>query len=124
MAKNETTPTTSTNAYNQPALCSPSKRYEPKMRPEKASSNSNPQTPPQVSRTSRSKRVHRRTNSAGGVDTSRSSLKKITGAAAMGGSPSKKVHVEALMTARFDRLSDVDRVRRVKMNSEKITKVF
>ena len=88
------------------------------MRQEKASSN--PRTPPQVSKASRSKRGHRRTNSTGGEDTSRSSLKKITGA--VRGSPSKKI--EALLTARFERLSDVDRVRRVKMNSEKLMKVL
>ena len=119
MANSETTPTTPTNAYNnRPALCSPTKRYEPKMRQEKASSNS--RTPPQASKTSRSKRMHRRTNSAGGEDTSRSSLKRITGA--VGGSPSKKI--EALLTARFERLSDMDRVRRVRMNSEKLMKVL
>ena len=64
--------------------------------------------------------MHRRTNSAGGEDNSRSLLKKITGA--VGGSPSKKI--EALMTARFERLSGMDRVRRVKMNSEKLMKVL
>ena len=63
--------------------------------------------------------MHRRTNSADGEDCSRSSLRKITGV--VGGSPSKKV--EALLTAKFERLSDVDRVKRVRMNSEKITKV-
>ena len=119
---NETTPTAPINACNntnnQPAL---SERYEPKIRSEKGLSN--PKTPPQVSKNSRSKRgAHRRTHSAGGEDVSRSSssLKKITGA--VGGSPSKKV--EALLNARFERLSDMDRVRRVRLNSERITKVL
>lgn len=114
---NETTPTSAcNNINNQPAL---SERYEPKISIEKVSSNS--KTPPQVSKNSRSKHgVHRRTHSAGGEDASRSSLKKITGA--VGGSPSKKV--EALLTARFEGLSDVDRVKRVRLNSEKIIKVF
>ncbi len=108
---NETTPTN--DACNRPALCAPSERYEPKIRSEKTSSN------PQVSKAPQSKRVHRRTHSAGGEDASRSSLKKIT--RGVGGSPSKKM--ETLLTAQFERLSDGDRVRRVRMNSEKITKV-
>ena len=88
------------------------------MRQEKAFSNSKT---PQVGKNSRSEHGHRRTNSAGGgKETHGSSLKKITGA--VGGSSSKKI--EALLTARFERLSDVDRVRRVKMNSEKLMKVL
>lgn len=119
MANNETTPTTPTNAHNvRPASCTPTKRREPEIQ-EKASSNS--MTPPQVDKNSRSKRVHRRTNSAGGRrEIHGSSLKKITGA--VGGNPSKKI--EALLTTKFEKLSDVDRVRRVKMNSERLMKVY
>ena len=108
MANNENTPTTDDI---RPASCTPTKRYERKIRQEMRSPN--PKTPPQIGKSSRSKRTHIRINSAGGgKEGSGSLLKKMTGAV---GNQLKK--------ARFESLSDMDRVRRVKMNSEKIMKV-
>lgn len=105
MGRNEATPTT------------PPTRAQ-KMGEEETSSN--PKGPSRVSRGVRNKAVHKRTNSAGGEkEVSVSPSKKMTGASEEG--PSKKT--DRLLTAKFESLSETDRVKRVKMNSEKIMKV-
>ena len=48
------------------------------------------------------------------------SLKKVTTGAL--GHQSKKI--DAILAARFDSLNDLDRVKRIRMNSDKIMKVW
>lgn len=109
-------PTQNTNNI-RPASCTPAK--PPRVKQDKSSPDV--RTPrQQVSKDFRNKHVRCRTHSAEGEKGAK--LKKMTGFMRRDGSPPKKI--DALLTAKFKNLSDMDRVKRVRMASENIIKVF
>ena len=111
----QTTPTRNTDNI-RPASCTPTN--PPRLKQDKFSPDV--RTPPrQVSKDSRSKHTRCRTLSANGEK--RAKLKKMTRLVGKDGSPSKKT--DALLTANFQSLNDMDRVKRVRMASENIIKV-
>ena len=115
----QTTPTLNADT-TRPASCTPPQRTEQKLRKDKSSPNV--RTPPQVSKCSRSKHTRSRTTSAEGENGGTgSSLKKMTGAAGRDSIQTKKI--EALLSAKFVSLNDTDRVKRIRINSEKFVKV-
>lgn len=126
MATTDTAQITPTHNAGEirPASCTPTKRHELRPKQDKASPSS---TTPQVNKGSRSRCGRSRTRSADGENGAigSTSKKKMTGAVGGGGggeSPQSK-KMDALLMAKFEKLSDIDRVRRVKVNSDRIMKV-
>ena len=117
----QTTPTKNADGI-RPASCTPSAtRNETKLKVE----NSSPdlRTPPQARKCTRNKHRTHPAVFGGENTTTGSSLRKMTGA---GGKDSlqESKKVDALMMAKFENLNNSDRVKRIRMTSEKIIKVY
>ena len=116
----QTTPTKNADSI-RPASCTPAGRNETKLKVENSSPNL--RTSPGGRKWPRDKHTRSRTHPSmcSGGDNA-SSLKKTTGAEGKDGLQLSK-KTDKLMVAKFEKLSDTDRVKRIRMSSERIIKV-
>lgn len=124
MANNEVSPTTPTKNADgiRPASCTPAGRNETKLKVENSSPNL--RTPPGGRKWPRDKHTRSRTHPSmySGGDNGSSLIKKLTGAEGRDGLQLGK-KMDKIMAAKFEKLSDTDRVKRIRVSSERIIKV-